>query len=385
MPRKDRPMIVIVSSVHDYRMQRRGSIQALADAYLRKGFRTVFLSVRFSALSLLKGDSRAFLAKRANRFETHNGVECYLWRTPLHPFASREAMLNEVTAPLHDVFAAWPNRDVDLLFTVADVVLIESGMGVIFAPRVRRLNSRALLVYRASDTLDTIGAHPLLQRKLEESAGVFDHYCLLAPAMAPQFRFASSRSFLIPQGVDPRDYEHIGESPYPNDGQRNAVCAGSMLFDRRFFEVASPAFPDVRFHVIGCGGSYKGGENVIVYDEMPFRAVLPYIKHADIGVAPYRDAPAARYLADSSLKLTQFALLKRPAVCPHFAVGGHPHRFGYAIDDPQSVSPAVQAALDDQFETNAEKPLSWDELAPWLLRPQDYAQARIPAACFEQA
>jgi 2-beta-glucuronyltransferase len=384
VPNNDRPMIVIVSSVHDYRMKRRGSIQALADAYVRQGFRTVFLSVRFSALSLLKGDSRAFLARRANRFEIHDGVECYLWRTPLHPFASRAPALNRAMGPLHDVCAAWPNRDVDRLFAEADVVMIESGMGVIFAPRVRRLNRNALLVYRASDTLDTIGAHPALQRKLEQSVGLFDHYCLLATAMAPQFRFAASRSFLIPQGVDPRDYEHIGESPY-SPGARNAVCAGSMLFDRRVFDIAGPAFPDVHFHVIGCGIPYGGAGNVHVHEEMPFRALLPYIKYADIGIAPYREAPAARYLADSSLKLTQFAHLRRPAVCPHFAVGGHPHRFGYDAQNPQSVVSAITAALADRFEADAQTTPSWDELAARLLRPQDFAQTRIPETLFEPA
>ena len=384
MSNADRPMLVIVSSVHDYRMKRRGSIQALADAYVRQGYRTVFLSVRFSALSMMKGDPRAFLAKQANQFETRNGVECYLWRTPLHPFASRRPGLNHATAPLHELFAAWPNRDVDRLFAEADVVMIESGMGVIFAPRVRRLNPRALLVYRASDTLDTIGAHPLLQRKLEQSANVFDHYCLLAPAMAPQFRFAAGRIFLVPQGVDPRDYEEIGPSPYIA-GTRNAVCAGSMLFDRRVFDAAGPAFPDVQFHVIGCGEGYRGGGNVRVYDEMNFRALLPYLKHADVGIAPYRQAPAARYLADSSMKLTQFAHLRRPAVCPHFAVGDHPHRFGYDVARPQTVIAAMRAALQDRFEDDARKPLSWDELAPRLLRPQDYEQTRIPEAMFEEA
>ena len=60
------PTIVIVSSVHDYRMVRRGSIQAVADAFYRAGFRTVFLSLRFSLLSLLKNDPRAGLAGKAN-------------------------------------------------------------------------------------------------------------------------------------------------------------------------------------------------------------------------------------------------------------------------------------------------------------------------------
>ena len=375
------PTIVIVSSVHDYRMVRRGSIQAAADAFHRAGFRTVFLSVRFSLLSLLKNDPRAGLGARANRFERCNGIECYLWRTPLHPFATGSARGNGLTAPLHDLYASWPNRDVDRLFAGADVVLVESGLGVLLIRRIRRLNPRALLIYRGADALNTIGAHPLLQRRLEESAGMVDQYCLLAEGMAPQFAFARDRTFVVPQAIHRADFEGIGPSPY--EAARNAVCVGSMLFDRRYFDVAGQAFPEVMFHAIGCGENYGGAQNVRVYPEMPFRRTLPYVAHADIGIAPYRHAPASSYLSDSSLKLTQFAYLRRPAVCPHFAVGRRLHRFGYAPGDEAEIVMATKAALEDRYETHEPPPLSWDDVVPRLLRPRAFADAAIAPERFE--
>lgn len=375
------PTIVIVSSVHDYRMVRRGSIQAVADAFYRAGFRTVFLSVRFSLLSLLKNDPRTGLAGKANRFERCNGIECYLWRTPLHPFATGSARGNGLTAPLHDLYASWPNPDVDRLFAAADVVLVESGLGVLLIRRIRSLNSRALLIYRGADALNTIGAHPLLQRRLEESAGMVDQYCLLAEGMAPQFAFARDRTFVVPQAIRREDFASIGANPY--EARRNAVCVGSMLFDRGYFDVAGRAFPDVMFHVIGCGGGYRGSENVRVYDEMPFRRTLPYVAHADIGIAPYRRAPASSYLSESSLKLTQFAYLRRPAVCPHFAVGRRPHRFGYTPGDEAEIIAATRAALDDRYEADEPAPLSWDEVVPRLLRPRAFADTAIAAERFE--
>lgn len=374
------PKIVIISAVHDYRMARRGSIQAVADAFLRAGFETTFLSVRFSALSLMKRDPRVFLRRRANRFETSNGIQCYLWWTPFHPFKTQSAAFDVAMRPLHDVYAAWPNGDVDRLFREAHVVMVESGLGVLLIPRIRNANPHAAIIYRGADALDTIGAHPLLQERLERDAACVDRFCLLARGMASQFGFASERTFVVPQGIHRPDFEQIGASPYGPG--RNAICVGSMLFDASFFEAAAPAFPDVTFHVIGCGSEYKGGKNVHVYPEMPFEETLPFVAHADIGIAPYRDAPMAHYLSESSLKLTQFSYLRIPAVCPHFAVGERPHRFGYTPGDAAEIVSAIGAALADTFDAIEPKPPTWDEIVPRLLEPERFPDTAISSRYF---
>lgn len=370
--------VVVVSSVHDYRMPRRGSIQSVAAAFQRMGCRTVFLSVRFSMLSLLRNDPRAFLRDRANRFELCDGLQCYLWRTLWHPFALPGA--HQVTAPLHALYAALPNQDIDAIFAEADVIVLESGLGAALISRVRRLNEGALLVYRGSDALDTIGAHPFLQETLERSAKDVDHFCLLAPAMARQFAFAEDRVFAVPQGIQPDDYMDIGPSPF-GEG-RNAVSVGSMLFDPHYFDVAAEAFPDIVFHVIGSGVRYCGRSNVQVYGEMAFRDMLPFVKHADIGIAPYRPAPTAAYLADSSLKLTQYAYLRVPAVCPHFAVGHRAHRFGYTPGRASEIVQATRSALSDTFQSDSHLPLSWDEVALRLLDPRAFPDTAIAPELF---
>lgn len=377
-----RPVMVILSSVHDYRMARRGSIQAIADAFVRAGFRTIFLSLRFSALSRLKRDPRSFLAPRVNRTEIVNGVECHLWGTPLHPFATGSAFVNKLTEPMHDLFAAWPNATVDEFLAGADVVLVESGLSILLIPRIRRLNRSALIVYRGSDALDVIGAHPVLQRRLETFDPLIDQYCLLAAAMAEQFVFARHKTYVVPQAIHAEDFADIGPSPYPS-GSRNAVCVGSMLFDASFFELAAPAFPEVTFHVFGCGAQLPSTANVSFYEETPFQEVLPYIKHADVGIAPYRAAPSAQYLSDSSLKLTQFAYLRKPAVCPHFAVGNHKHRFGYTPGRAQEIAAALRGALEDGFDDTSPAPPTWDEAARRFLQPYAFADTHIADALFD--
>ncbi len=372
---------VIISSVHDYRSKRRGSIQAIADAMVRRGMNVSFVSIRFSPLSFLKRDSRSFLWKKANKTEDQRNVSCFLWATPFHPFATRTLAGDKLTSHLHDLYAAWPNRDLDALIRQADFVVVESGLGIALAPRIRRLNPSCRLIYRGSDTLQTIGAHPHLATLLADCADAFDQFCLLSPQMAEAFLPVRARTFCVPQGIERAHYETIGENPYPDN--RSVVSVGSMLFDHSVFDVAAEAFPDRAFHVIGCGRTWRCAPNIILYPEMKFLETLPYVAHANIGVAAYRSAQRCRYLADSSMKLAQYSYLRLPAVCPHFAVGRHAHRFGYTPNAAKEIVSAFEAAFADHFDDDAPTAMTWDDLVIRLLDPAAFPDTHIPHEMFE--
>ena len=96
-----------------------------------------------------------------------------------------------------------------------------------------------------------------------------------------------------------------------------------MLFDREFFDIAAPLFPDVTFHVIGGGRAAEELKhaNVKIYGEMPYEQTLGYIKHADFGIAPYTLEHGQDYLCDTSMKLMQYALFGIAAICPRVVVG----------------------------------------------------------------
>lgn len=121
-----------------------------------------------------------------------------------------------------------------------------------------------------------------------------------------------------------------------------------MLFDPGFFAEASHRFPNVHFHIIGCGQPHHPsyGSNVTVYDEMPHEETVRYIRHADIGIAPYRSESVPGYLADTSMKLIQYDFLAVPAVCPHSVTGDYASRFGYTPGDGVSVEQAITRALN---------------------------------------
>ena len=369
--------VLFLSAYHDYRTAKRASIHQTAHALARAGYDVSFVSTRFSHLSKRKGDSRLFLWERANRFEEVDGVRCYLWRTAFHPFATGSPLADQLMTGLFPLYAALPNREIDGVIRAADFVVIESSVAAILLRRIRRLNPRCRLIYYATDRLDTVGAHPFVRAQLVRDAALIDHVSLRSSTMAEDFDWAGGRLRRVGFGIDPADFAGIGASPYT--GGQNAVAVGSMLFDAGFFRLAAPLFPDVTFHVIGCGEQFDAPGNVQIHDEMPFRATLPWLAHSDIGVAPYRAAPGVEYLAESSLKLAQYEFLRLPAVCPNFAVGGVASRCGYQPDDAGSIRAAVECALALAGTLSPRSFPTWEEVGERLLRPDDYPDTALPA------
>jgi 2-beta-glucuronyltransferase len=216
-----------------------------------------------------------------------------------------------------------------------------------------------------------------LAAELRKRAEDVDAFCMLAEKMAADFHWAAEKTYIVPLGIDREQFASIGPSPY--SGGINAVTVGSMLFDRSFFEQAAPRFPDVQFHLIGTGEPFAAPANVHHYKEMPFKATLPYLKHADFGIAAYKPQANSGYLAQSSLKLMQYEYLGLPAVCPDYAAGANPHRFGYACGDESGIVTAVRQALTHGRFAGATAVLSWEEVAQRMLAPELYGDTAVAA------
>jgi 2-beta-glucuronyltransferase len=369
------PRRAVIVSEHDYRTKRRANMHPIADAFLRLGWDVTFVSLRFSPLSRLKGDSRTFLWHRANALEFADGIGCYLWRTPFHPIHTRIAMIDRRSAFAYRLYARLPSRQLDALLRDATVVVVESGLGAMLIERIRALSPAAIISYLASDELATVGVHPFVQTSLEAAVAKLDHVCLPSPRMAKNFAWASDRLFHVPHGLDIADFMD-GEGANPYDAPLNAVSVGSMLFDPQALLYAAKAHPDIRFHVIGAGMRFDAPENVRLYDEMPFKATIPFIRHASIGIAPYRPAPGCDYLCDTSMKLMQYEYLGIPAVCPDFAAGEREHRFGYVPGDYGSIAQAF-AAAKASGPFSPPPFLAWDDVAQRLVNPRAFNDTRL--------
>ncbi len=369
-----RPPNYLVLSAHDYRTPRRANIHFITDELARRGT-TRFFSLRYSLLSRLKGDLRLPLDASANRVVAHNGVDCYLWRAPIHPFNTRRRWLRPLENLMFRLYAARPPRTLVRWIREADVIVFESGTAVAFIELAGRLNPRARRIYRASDALATIDVADYIEKTFARVAPQLDAIVLVSPAMADDIA-SKDNLYHVGHGVD-LELDALGD-PSPYGEGIHAVSVGSMLFDPSFFVAASKAFPQVTFHVIGSGhGRDPGyGDNVRVYGEMKHAQTIGYIKHARFGIAPYASQQVPAYLADSSMKLLQYDFFGLPAVCPHAVVGRYPSRFGYTPGDEASLVAAIDRALAAPHVRHRQC-LSWAETTDRVLDPQDYPDTRL--------
>ena len=355
----------LVLSALDYRTPRKANMHFIARELAARG-PTRFFSLRYSVLSRFKNDARAFLDARANRVETIDGVDCYLWKTLIHPFNTRRRYLRRA----ENLFFGWSQAHPPAILCEwmreADAIVFESGSSVLFIELAERINPSAKRIYVASDDLQTIGVADYVERAFVKAAPRLDALCLPSPLLARGLPPSGPR-YLVPHGLD-ASIATQGE-PNPYTAIDNAVSVGSMLFDRRFFEVAE-RFPQMLFHVIGSGTTDRTGygSNVVVYDEMPYLETIRYIKHARFGIAPYAASVLPAYLADTSMKMMQYRYFGKPVVCPRAVVGSAVDRFGY---DPGSV-PSIESAIRDALEAgavNRSSVLTWSEVVDRLMEP----------------
>ncbi|MBX3622853.1 MAG: hypothetical protein KF891_23030 [Rhizobacter sp.] len=368
-------MKYLVLSAHDYRSPRKAGLHFVG-AELAKLGPTRFFSLRYSRLSRHKSDPRVSLDALANRKAVHEGVECYLWKTLIHPFNTGRPALRALEDLMYGAYTRWPSPVLVEWIRDSDVVFFESGIAPIFFNLVKRHNPAARTIYIASDDLATIRVADYVKRSFERAAPHMSAICLKSRFMAEGMP-RTDNQYLVPHGFDYTVDQHADPSPYPPG--LHAVSVGSMLFDPGFFVIASKAFPAVTFHVIGSGAAAQPGygPNVRVYGEMPHRETLPYIKHASIGIAPYRPEHIPRSLADTSLKLLQYDYFKLPAVCPHAVVADYASRHGYEPGNAESIVAAIDRALVAP-RSSQRRPLRWSEAVQRMLDPTAYADTRLP-------
>ncbi|PHJ93472.1 hypothetical protein VF09_37350, partial [Nostoc linckia z9] len=125
----------------------------------------------------------------------------------------------------------------------------------------------------------------------------------MAEAMRTDFA-AQDRVVFVPHGISKGLFDAAATSPY--EGPRHAISVGDMMFDAGMIETLAAANPDWTFHLFGKKAlPSQPRANIIVHGEVSFGTIVPFIKFADIGIAPYRAGAGADYLSQSSLKMIQ--------------------------------------------------------------------------------
>jgi 2-beta-glucuronyltransferase len=123
-----------------------------------------------------------------------------------------------------------------------------------------------------------------------------------------------------PIGIPKALYADVLPDPYGSDrAMREAVCAGTTQFDMRAVLAIARQRPNWRLHILGRlreNPPEDAPPNTVFYGEQPFDRTAAFIKHADIGLAPYLDRPGVEYQTTQSNRILQYRFFGLPIVGP---------------------------------------------------------------------
>ncbi|MDE1991744.1 MAG: glycosyltransferase [Rhizobiaceae bacterium] len=347
---------------------RKTSVHFISRGLADDGHEVKTISVGYSYLTRFK-KKQLYLelaAQQKNRFvTTAPRYESAAYLPLLHPFSSGQTAVNAAMAPFFALYGSLIPGFMSEAIREAEVVLIESGTAIVFFNAIRRINPNAKIIYFARDRLDTVGASKYLQRLERATIPLFDRIVVPSSAMASTLRDARGVD-VIPQGVDKTGFDAATVSPYP-EGSVNAITVGNMLFDKAAVSAMARAAPTVKFHLFGSGIPNDFPENVRLYGERPFADVIPYIKFADFGIAPYRLTQREFYLAESSLKLLQYSYCSLPILAPDMLKEIRENIVGYSQTSERDWAGKVTGAAtmrhDDEWKNGI---LTWAEVSSRL-------------------
>jgi 2-beta-glucuronyltransferase len=99
--------------------------------------------------------------------------------------------------------------------------------------------------------------------------------------------------------------------------------------------------------------------NLTTHGERPFQALIPYLRHADIGLQTLVYVPGAECFTDS-LKMQQYTYCRLPIVAPMFLRSGQSHVFTYKPGNDESIAQALKAA--SEYDRNL---VPWSSVGTW--------------------
>lgn len=369
MKDKQLKKVLILSGHHFITAPRKVDLHFLAEAYLDMGIKVDFVTLRLSQVSRWLDDGRWKFSRtcQVNRWHRLSPLlEEFIWVNVVHPFNLRVDFLNRLTAPLFRHYGKLLPRAVKERLGGYSHIFVESGLPPLLFRELKALAPQARFIYHGADRLATIGVHPVISEEMEATASLYDLVRVMAPALADDFP-PQTRVVYLPHGISKELFDASPPSPYTTS--KNAVSVGDMLFDARTIGALASAFPDWTFHLFGKKAKLTDApDNVVTHGEVPFTEIVPYILHADVGLAPYLPGKDADYLSQSSLKMIQYTYARLPIVAPAFAASGRAHVCAYTPGDEASLLRAFRkAVVFDRRRVSAQKVKTWKETALAIL------------------
>lgn len=360
--------ILVVSGHHFADAPRRVDLHFMSDQLREEGAEVDFLICRLSPLSRFLRDGRYEHARTrpVNAwFRLDERLQEFVWFAPFHPINLRYGWLNAVVAPLYRRYGSFlPKAVIERLSDYSHIV-IESGPSPLLTRYLRRHAPKAKFIYHAADRLETIRVHPCIIKELNATLPLYDQIRIMAEAMRADFA-AQDRVVFVPHGISKGLFDAAAATPY--EGPRHAISVGDMMFDAGMIETLAAANPDWTFHLFGKKAQpLQPRPNIVAHGEVSFGTIVPFIKFADIGIAPYRAGAGADYLSQSSLKMIQYSYCHLPIVAPRFAAAGRDNVCAYEPDDQNSIRAAFERAKDmDHLTIDTSDILTWEDVVDRL-------------------
>ncbi len=360
-------MKVVLITAHDYESPRKTGFYFWAEVLTARGIDVDWVTVGLSRLTFLKKDARIITRPYNTWIDIKPYLKKFVWCPPFHPSNFNHDFLNKLTAPLFNLYPQLLPQSVKDHVRGADVFIVESGAGPMLVPVLKKLCPNARFIYNFSDRFNVVKFHPVIPDAEKKTLGMFDLIRTNAAATVNDFAPGVNVQY-VPQAIDKHLFDVNVPNPYPSP--KNAISVGDMLFDAYAIETLAKKFPDWTFHLFGKKSMLeKPLPNVIAHGEMAFADLVPFVKYADIGLAPYKSSPDADYLSHSSLKLVQYTYCRLPIVAPHFACKGRDHASGYDADHIEStIAPAFERAIQyDRRNIDTSSVLNWEEFVDRML------------------
>jgi len=358
---------------------RKVSTHFIAEELAAAGHSVHVVTVGMSYLTYLKDKAlfRQLTPDRKNRFtEMQPGLSVSAYAPVLHPFSSGRSLLNALNRPFFKLYGSIIPRYWKTPLAEADLIIFEPGSDLCFYEAVKRFNPKATLIYIQRDWLPSIGAAPIL-REIEQRMFETLDYVISPSSWILSSVPANCRTEIVPQAINKNLFDADVASPYPA-GTRNAISVGNMLFDETAVRAMAQAAPDVTYHVFGARFSDAVPANVVDHGERPFTELIPYMKHADFGIAPYKMTMDDVYLAETSLKFQQYAYCGLPVLTPDLIPDLRGNLIGYSLDNEQDWKGKIETALAmGQGEKFKEGILTWAEVAEKIVTLADRAKAGL--------
>ncbi len=374
-PKRKRAVLLTFHCRHS---KRQAGFHQLAQSLRNQGWETLFFTAPYSLISKLRNDYRTqYIQSEETNKLMHNadGDYSFVLKTLWHPVNLRHRPLNILSTPLFKMYDRFLSGEAMEFMRQADLFIFESTASLLFLDKLKHLNPNAKMIYRVSDDLRLLKAHPIVLETEKQIAPKFD--LISSPSAYLHRRFERfDQAYLDYHGLRRDLYDKCYDNPY-DASVTNAIFIGQAHLDYNFLKTAAQNKPDWKFHVIGPLSPDFQADNIIYYGEKPFRETIPYIKHADIGLHTLKFRPGARSFTDS-LKVIQYTYCRLPIVAPDYLKCDRENFIFYHPGDQRSIAAALEkVAKFDGESIDIGNIHTWDDLVETMLERLYRAETAI--------